>query len=536
MIRTDYIYRARLIQPCWLMVFLLFFVGCDDTIHDKPTEEPFVRLLENQKFESVLLNGSIEYAVLLPEGYDKSTESYPVVYLLHGYGDDETAWYASGGIKYFVDMYSAEIAPMIYVMPQGFNRYYIDKYNGRFPYMQMFVNELVPTIDERYRTKPDKTQRAVMGYSMGGYGALILPALNPEVFSISVPLSMSFRTDEQYMAESQGSFDVQWAPNFGPYPGASGVDRITDYFKAHSPFHFFDQEDVSKYADLKIMIDCGDDEEILSNTNDNLHALMRDRHVTHEYRVRSGGHSFDYWKKSYPEALKFISNAVQGIEYPSEPVPVTIGSLIGANDYESVEVAGLMLNILKPIDYETSTAAYPIVYFIHQYEAAKRTENITDVFSLLRNAMTASKLPKSIVVEVPVTGVEVDGELMEEIVSQIEAGYRTQSDRNKRVLMGNGIGGSYAANIVSSSADVFGSCFLMCAELTDPIASTDSEVFYYLDITDDCVSYNGYNTLYTQIRNDGIGYEYRVRQGGESYQSFLNGLGESLTSLKESLN
>jgi enterochelin esterase-like enzyme len=228
----------------WLVLPFIFF-GCSEENNPPIDNEPFVRLMENQKMQSVILNGPIEYAVLLPEGYNESEEEYPVVYLLHGYGDDETAWYKNGSIQYYVDKYSAEIVPMIYVMPQGFNRYYIDKYNGGFPYMQMFVNELVPTIDERYRTKADKTQRAVMGYSMGGYGALILPAKNPEVFSIGIPLSMSFRTDEQYKAESQGSFDNQWAPNFGPYSGASGTERLSDYFKAHSPFHFFDQENVS---------------------------------------------------------------------------------------------------------------------------------------------------------------------------------------------------------------------------------------------------------------------------------------------------
>ncbi len=526
-------YKKFFIPLGWFILSLVF-VGCTDEENPKD-ETPFERLLVDQKLESVILNRSLDYAVLLPEGYDQSDERYPVVYLLHGYGEDETAWYTSGNIKAAVDGLIGETVPMIYVMPQGFNRYYIDKYNGSFPYMQMFVDELVPMIDATFRTKVDKTQRAVMGYSMGGYGALILPAMNPDVFTISIPLSMSFRTDEQYVAESQGSFDNQWAPNFGPHAGASGTDRLSDYFKVRSPFHFFDQENLSAYNGLKILIDCGDDEESLSFTNDNLHTLMREREMAHEYRVRSGGHSFDYWRKSYREALIFISNAVQNIEHPSEPAPVTIGTPIGGSDYESLEVSGVSLNILKPVDYATTTLDYPVLYLIHDYEEESRTENVIDVFSLLRNNMTSGKIPQSIVVEIP-DSESISIDLIEEIIGQVDTELRTIEEKGRRVVMGNAMGGTHAATLISENPDLFGSCFLMCAELTTETVNAESDVFYYLDITDDCGGYSGYNSLYTQIRNDEIEYEYRVRQGGESYQSFLNGLGESFASLKESLN
>ncbi|CAN0460903.1 unnamed protein product, partial [Phaeothamnion confervicola] len=236
---------------------------------------------------SEILNYDLEYAVLLPEGYNESEDSYPVVYLLHGYGDDETAWYTNGSLQFYVDKQIAETGPMIYVMPQAFNSYYIDRYSGNFPYMEMFVDELVPEIDSRFRTKKDKSQRAVMGYSMGGYGALILPTMHPEVFSIGIPLSMSFRTDEQYLIESQSSFDNQWAPNFGPSKGTSGLARLSNYFKARSPFHFFNQENTEVYNSLKLLIDCGDDEESLIFTSNELHSLMRDNEIPHEYRVRS---------------------------------------------------------------------------------------------------------------------------------------------------------------------------------------------------------------------------------------------------------
>lgn len=506
--------------------------SCGDETPGK-IDIPFERLLEDQVMESNILNRQINYAVLLPEGYDESEESYPVVYLLHGYGDDETAWYTYGNIMAYVDGYASEIVPMIYVMPYSFNTYYIDKYNGTYPFMEMFVNELVPKIDRRFRTKADKTQRAVMGYSMGGYGALILPAMNPDVFTISVPLSMSFRTDEQYIAESQTSFDNQWAPNFGPNKGASGMARLSNYFKERSPFHFFAQADLSAYENLKILIDCGDDEESLSFTNDKLHSVMRDHGVGHEYRVQSGGHSFNYWRKCYPEALRFISNAVQGIEHPAEPDPVTIGTLITGNDYEQATVSGTSVNIMLPPGYESGTLEYPVLYFIHDSETEDYEENSINTLSLLRNSMNSNRLTDAVVVEIS-SNQDIGNDIIQQIIEHVDANFRTLEDVENRVIMANGAGGVSALD-AANSLSLFSDCFLFSAQLPDDEATASDEVFYYLDITDAGDGYKGYNSLYTAIRNHDIDYEYRVRQGAESYQAFLNGLGESLTTLKESL-
>lgn len=139
--------RYYLVKYFLTITFVVAIFSCTD---DTPTqtETPFVRLQTNHVLHSSMLNRDIRYAVLLPAGYNESEESYPVVYLLHGYGDDESAWYRSGNVQAYVDAYITENVPMIYVMPQGFNTYYIDRYTGTYPYMEMFVEELVPEIDE----------------------------------------------------------------------------------------------------------------------------------------------------------------------------------------------------------------------------------------------------------------------------------------------------------------------------------------------------------------------------------------------------
>lgn len=496
-------------------------------------EPPFSRLLVNQKIYSSFLGEEVKYAVLLPEGYDKSKDNYPVVYLFHGFGDNEKAWYTDGMIQYYYDQYKGEITPMIFVMPSASKTYYANRFDGRYPYMNMLTKDLVPEIDKIFRTKKDKKYRAAMGYSMGGYGALILPALNPDVFSVGVPLSMSFRTDKQYLAEPQSVYDYQWSSIFGG-GGASGQNRITDYFKQYSPFHFFKNQDISNFSNLKLFIDCGDDEESLSVTNNELHTVLRDLNIAHEYRVRSGGHSFDYWKKSYPEALKFISDAFQDSKYPIEPLPITIGETIKDTDYETKTVSGIGINILKNKDYSLSeTSKFPVLYLIHD-ESTQPSKSKLSAISLLHNAMKTSIIPNSIIVEIPLKNGLTTANI-KEIISYVDSNYRTLPQKDKRLIIGNSNGGLKAAQFVNSEPSFFNSCFLFNANLTGNNVTPVTTTFYYLDIADDSEEYNGYHDMYLSIREQNIAYEYRVRQGKDVYQSFLNGLSNSLSILNKKL-
>ena len=373
-----------------------------------------------------------------------------------------------------------------------------------------------------------------MGYSMGGYGALILPALNPDVFTVGVPLSMSFRTDEQYMAEPQDVFNSQWGVLFGGF-GTTGPARLTDHFIQHSPFHFFGSGDLSRFDGLHLLLDCGDDEESLSITSDELHTYMRDNNIAHEYRVRNGGHSFEYWKKSYPEAFKFINDAMEGIPHPTEPEPASIGTLIDDEEIQTMEVAGLSINIMTPVDYIASSATFPVLYILHDYEEGHRQQNIVDVFSMLRNNMTTGVLTKAIVVEIPVDAGGVSNDFMLQLVNRIDSMYHTISNRQGRVILGNENGGTSAALTALGRPDVFGACFLFNASLPVEAVKPASEVFYYLDMTDGFISYRGNHQFYTDIRKNNIDYQYRVRQGGQNYQAFLNGLAISLSSIRETL-
>jgi len=505
------------------------WIGCERNT-DKPVvvNKPFVRILKAQTFKSQLLQTTINYMVFLPKEYDSSKAGYPVVYLLHGMGDNETAWYEGGNISYYVDLYSSETVPMIYVMPQGFNTYWVNKYSGDYPYMDMLVKEMVPAIDKSFRTIKDPQHRAVMGYSMGGYGALILPAKNPTVFKTGVILSMSYRTDQQYMAESQDGWNFQWGSVFGGV-GSSGAARLTDYYKEYNPFYFFKNSGDLSLNGQNYFFDCGDDEENLSEPNDALHDMLRDLNINHEYRVKNGAHNWDYWHAALPEALKYISLAVQNIPYPENPAPFDVGAAVPADRTmsEKSDGSGITFSVTAPANYFTTVISYPVILVLHDRNAATQDEESQRMISLLSTNMKSNKVPASLIVEIPVQAEPVSAAALQQIVTQVRSEYRTVPHRNHTILLCNNNAGSMAYKLIPECAELFNAFLLFDANLPDDAIANSPDLSYYLDISDQGINYKSYHSLYMSLRHNQIGHEYRVRQGNSSHESFLNGLDES---------
>ena len=273
-----------------------------------PGPAGFQRYQKDFTLNSKILREYIKYSVYLPADYETDTQTrYSVVYMLHGLGDNNNSWngdylHANSKIQ---SLESRGLTKMIYVYPQGFASYYCNFFDGSYNYMDMFVNELIPLIDKEFRTIPDKQHRAVTGYSMGGFGACALAEKHPEVFAACAPLSMSVRTDWQYMEESQSGWDNQWGMIFGGL-GKSGEARITDYYKQHCPIHYFNAENKEQLSTVHWYLICGDDEKNLLYANDELHCVLRANGYGHEYRVVDGGHSSSVWNPALEEVLPWF--------------------------------------------------------------------------------------------------------------------------------------------------------------------------------------------------------------------------------------
>lgn len=126
--------------------------------------------------------------VYTPPGYEKSKSKYPVLYLQHGWGEDETAWSNQGHANLIMDNLIAEgkIKPFIIVMTYGMTNDV--KFGGirSFkiePFQTVLVDELIPYIDANFRTTAKSTHRAMAGLSMGGMETKMITLNKPDVFS-----------------------------------------------------------------------------------------------------------------------------------------------------------------------------------------------------------------------------------------------------------------------------------------------------------------------------------------------------------------
>jgi len=126
--------------------------------------------------------------VYTPSGYNNSTEDYPVLYLLHGWGENETSWSKQGHANLIMDNLIAEgkIEPFIIVMTYGMTNEVVwgklDEFDiSRF--QTVMVDELIPYIDSNFRTKDNQANRAMAGLSMGGYETRLITLNKPDVFS-----------------------------------------------------------------------------------------------------------------------------------------------------------------------------------------------------------------------------------------------------------------------------------------------------------------------------------------------------------------
>src|ERR1700744_4929614 len=151
------------------------------------------KVYDNLSLPSKILKSDRKFAIYLPPDYETSDRTYPVLYLLHGSGDDQTGWVQFGEVLNITDKAIKEgrATPMIIVMPDANTgrRGYFNDIKGDWNYEDFFFKELVPFVEKKYRVKSEKRFRAIAGLSMGGGGSFVYALHHPEMFSSACPLS-----------------------------------------------------------------------------------------------------------------------------------------------------------------------------------------------------------------------------------------------------------------------------------------------------------------------------------------------------------
>lgn len=160
-------------------------------------------------FPSPSTNTSRRAFVYTPPGYDsKSKKRYPVLYLQHGWGEDETAWTNQGHANLIMDnlIAAGKIEPFIIVMTYGMTNDV--KFGGlrNFkiePFQTVLIDELIPYIDANFRTIPEQSHRAMAGLSMGGMETHTITLNKPEVFAYYGLLSGGIYTPAEIKDKSK---------------------------------------------------------------------------------------------------------------------------------------------------------------------------------------------------------------------------------------------------------------------------------------------------------------------------------------------
>ena len=266
------------------------------------------KVIEEATVKSLILNKMVRYTIYLPADYDRSERTYPVVYLLHGFTDDNTGWLQFGEINRYADKAIAEgtIPPMIIVMPNGDSSFYINSYDGKERYEDFFVKEFMPAVEKAYRIKAQKQYRGIAGLSMGGYGSLIYSLKYPQLFAAAAPLSAAVFDDSTLVTMPDANYEVVLGQLYGR--GLKGKERLNKAFYDNSPLRIVETKSADDLKKVRYWIDCGDDD-FLTKGNSLLHILLTDKKVPHEYRVRDGAHNWTYWRTGIVDALKFIGES-----------------------------------------------------------------------------------------------------------------------------------------------------------------------------------------------------------------------------------
>ena len=140
-------------------------------------------VLNDFTIDSKVLGRQMKYSVYLPEGYDGQT-TLPVLYMLHGYGDDQNSWLEKGNLAALTSaaITNGEVGKMVVVTPDAMQTFYCNGYQDGLAYEDFFFNELVPTIEAMFNVGKDKAMRAVGGLSMGGFGTLYYAVKHRDMF------------------------------------------------------------------------------------------------------------------------------------------------------------------------------------------------------------------------------------------------------------------------------------------------------------------------------------------------------------------
>ena len=226
--------------------------------------------------KSPSMQKEIPATIVLPDSYKTQKEAFPVIYLLHGHGGNHAGWakHTQPQLQKLASQHN-----LIFVCPDGANSWYWDSpIDPKLKYETYITKELIPQIDAKFNTVKNRKGRAIIGFSMGGHGALYLAINHQDLFGACGSLS--------------GGVDIRPFPNNWHMANSLGeYSKNKAVWDSHT---VMEQLYKIKPNSLAITIDCGV-KDFFYKVNEELHQKLLYLNIPHDYTTRPGAHTHEYW-------------------------------------------------------------------------------------------------------------------------------------------------------------------------------------------------------------------------------------------------
>lgn len=242
--------------------------------------------VETVEFDSEALGGQATMNVLVP---DTGKTLYPAVYIQHGLGDTYETFFARTDLEA-----CARDTELILVTPDGGDGWYCnDPRNGGLQWEDHIAGEVVDYVDANFPTIASRQGRAMAGFSMGGYGAMMLALKHADRFAAVCTQAGSFAFGHELRPDrpERSAFMQAVAPPGGRYD----LFAITEALAA------------ARGGEMAIRFDVGTDDHLLEH-NRRFHAHLDGLGIAHEYEEVRGGHEWSYVNRRIPTTLSFLAD------------------------------------------------------------------------------------------------------------------------------------------------------------------------------------------------------------------------------------
>jgi putative tributyrin esterase len=304
---------SRFCRFSTIPAFVLFFALCSPRTEALPRASRHARQsapsgsrarVECGAFPSKILRRSVRFCAVLPPPYDaQPARRFPVLYWLHGLGQDEQSFINSGGLALLEDMRrERRVGDFILITPDAGRSFYLNSRDGQDRYEDFFIREFLPAMERRFRIQAGRATRGISGVSMGGFGALHYGLKYPEKFG-AVSAHSAALMEEPPPAFTSGARLGFLEDVFG-YP----IDRA--FWERNSVFT--DARRAPLHIRWKMYFDCGSQDDYgFDEGNRALDRLLTSRGIPHEFHLYPGGHGWGYFARHMPASLEFQWKAFQ---------------------------------------------------------------------------------------------------------------------------------------------------------------------------------------------------------------------------------